>query len=385
MFCKNTGMNEKQQKLFFKVLDDVASDAWKNPDATVESVNAEITKVLAYHSYFDDPLEKQVIDFSTVHPIVHDEEVIELFKKLHNFRYYLIDTPHQGATLGSSYTGSFKNEVVKYIGSLSFSCGIAPWTCGPYLLASPFVYDDVFWMLNSFVGDWLTTNSAKDEASNTDAYIMKYHPKYQGMTVNNIYRDLYRKHDLNGGARDELYSQAKGGIGSSIYHYGIIGLALTSAAALALVTLIPAVKYISEKVFPIVKTLAINIFETTKKAISIIRNKGIVPVLKKGVSVIKDRVVKPVVNFVNNKIIKPVKNFVKNKVVKPIVKTVKKAVRAIKNKVVKPVVRFVKNKIVTPVKNFFKKIFSPQKSKHKSVTRKRNTKTKHKNVKKGRR
>ena len=255
---------------------------------------------------------------------------------------------------------------------------------------------DTFFQANSLLGDELTIIDNKDLITDIDAYILKYHPKFKDLPLNERIEKYYSTDNLNK-KREEYYKEVlelkSEGTGANNYSTILKFGSMITLAALGLFLLnikngisefrTNPKKMIKEKIIPSL----INNFEELKKdplayatkktsarfgnfvadaivttkalvtfIVNKINNKIIKPIVYRVVKPIYNAVIRPISSFMYNKVAKPIyNNVVKpvyNKVIKPVVKWgYSNIVKPVYNKVIKPVVKWVYNNIVKPVYN----------------------------------
>ena len=240
---------------------------------------------------------------------------------------------------------------------------------------------DTFFQANSLLGDELTIIDNKDLITDIDAYVLKYHPKFKDLPLNERIEKYYSTDNLNK-KREEYYKEVLElkSEGTGVNNYSTIlkfGSMFTFAAlGLFLLNIKNGIsdflknpkkmieeKIIKEKIIPSL----INNFEELKKdplayatkktsarfgnfvADTIVTAKAVVTFTA---NKINNKIIKPIVNRVvkpiYNAVIRPISSFTYNKVVKPIYNNV---VKPVYNKVTKPVVKWGYNNIVKPVYN----------------------------------
>ena len=235
---------------------------------------------------------------------------------------------------------------------------------------------DTFFQANSLLGDELTIIDNKDLITDIDAYILKYHPKFKDLPLNERIEKYYSTDNLNK-KREEYYKEVlelkSEGTGTnnystilkfgSMFTLAALGLFLLNIKNGILEFLTDPKKTIKEKIIP---SLINNSAELKKDPLAYIGNKISAPlgnfvadtiVTTKSVvtftaNKINNKIIKPIVNRVvkpiYNAVIRPISSFMYNKVAKPIYNNV---VKPVYNKVIKPVVKWGYSNIVKPVYN----------------------------------
>ena len=255
---------------------------------------------------------------------------------------------------------------------------------------------DTFFQANSLLGDELTIIDNKDLITDIDAYILKYHPKFKDLPLNERIEKYYSTDNLNK-KREEYYKEVlelkSEGTGTNNYSTILKFGSMFTLAALGLFLLNikngisdflkNPKKMIKEKIIP---SLINNFAELKKDPLAYatkktsdrfgnfvadtiviakavvtftankINNKIIKPIVNRVVKPIYNAVIRPISSFMYNKVAKPIyNNVVKpvyNKVIKPVVKWgYSNIVKPVYNKVIKPVEKWGYNNIVKPVYN----------------------------------
>ena len=255
---------------------------------------------------------------------------------------------------------------------------------------------DTFFQANSLLGDELTIIDNKDLITDIDAYILKYHPKFKDLPLNERIEKYYSTDNLNK-KREEYYKEVlelkSEGTGTNNYSTILKFGSMFTFAALGLFLLnitngisdflddprkmikekiIPSLinnfaelkkdplAYIGNKISAPLGNFVADTIVTTKSVVTFtankINNKIIKPIVNRVVKPIYNAVIRPISSFVYNKVAKPIyNNVVKpvyNKVIKPVVKWgYSNIVKPVYNKVIKPVVKWGYNNIVKPVYN----------------------------------
>ena len=325
------------------------------------------------------------------------EDVEELLKGIHGENKYKLDFPHLPMPLATAEKSVWYKEVGKFIAGLSplNIVGVTP--------------SDTFFQANSLLGDELTIIDNKDLITDIDAYILKYHPKFKDLPLNERIEKYYSTDNLNK-KRGEYYKEVlelkSEGTGTNNYSTILKFGSMFTLAALGLFLLnikngisdfLDAPReMIKEKIIPIL----INNFEelkkdplayatkktsdrfgnfvadtivTAKAVVTFTANKIIKPIVNRVVKPIYNAVIRPISSFMYNKVAKPIyNNVVKpvyNKVIKPVVKwgysnivksVYNKVVKPVYNKVIKPVAKWGYNNVVKPfVEPIYNKVIKP--------------------------
>ena len=387
-FLENTGMTQEDKKKFLNYIHEVAKDARTKYGNDQNKINHAIANAIAYSAYHDSFLQKRTNDFGEK-PRNLSEDVEKLLSDIYNENYYKIDFPHLAMPLATSEKSVWYKEVGKFIAGLSplNIVGVTP--------------SDTFFQANSLLGDELTIIDNKDLITDIDAYILKYHPKFKDLPLNERIEKYYSTDNLNK-KRGEYYKEVlelkSEGTGANNYSTILKFGSIVTFAALGLFLLnikngisefrtdpekMIKEKMIKEKIIPIL----INDFEELKKdplayatkktsarlgnfvadtivtakavvtfTANKINNKIIKPIVNRVVKPIYNAVIRPISSFTYNKVAKPIyNNVVKpvyNKVIKPVVKLgYSNIVKPVYNKVIKPVAKWGYNNIVKPVYN----------------------------------
>lgn len=157
----------------------------------LRKVNHDIANAIAYPAYKDDKLQNLTNDFGGG-PNVIDKEAEKLLGEIHDNERYLIDFPHLAAPLSTSERSVWWKDVLKVLAGENI------------LLLSP---RDVFFQMNSRVGDALTNHNKRDKIVNQDAYIFRYHPEFQGLYLNEKIYKYYHIENLEK-QREKYYKEA---------------------------------------------------------------------------------------------------------------------------------------------------------------------------------
>ena len=382
-FLENTGMTQEDKKKFLNYIHEVAKDARTKYGNDQNKINHTIANAIAYSSYHDNLLQKSTNDFGEK-PRNLSEDVEKLLRWIHGEDKYKLDFPHLAMPLATAEKSVWYKEVGKFIAGLSplNIVGVTP--------------SDTFFQANSLLGDELTIIDNKDLITDIDAYILKYHPKFKDLPLNERIEKYYSTDNLNkkrGEYYKEVLESKSEGTGMNNYSTILKFGSMVTFAALGLFLLnikngisefrTDPEKMIKEKIIPIL----INNFEELKKdplayatkktsarfgnfvadtivtakavvtfTANKINNKIIKPIVNRVVKPIYNAVIRPISSFTYNKVAKPIyNNVVKpvyNKVIKPVVKLgYSNIVKPVYNKVIKPVVKWEYNNIVKPVYN----------------------------------
>ena len=362
-FLENTGMTQEDKKKFLNYIHEVAKDARTKYGNDQNKINHAIANAIAYSSYHDNFLQKSTNDFGEK-PRNLSKDVEKLLNEIHGEDKYKLDFPHLVMPLATAEKSVWYKEVGKFIAGLSplNIVGVTP--------------SNTFFQANSLLGDELTIIDDKDLITDIDAYVLKYHPKFKDLPLNERIEKYYSTDNLNK-KREEYYKEVlelkSEGTGTNNYSTILKFGSMFTLAALGLFLLNikngisdflkNPKKMIKEKIIPIL----INNFEELKKdplayatkktsarlgnfvADTIVTAKAVVTFTA---NKINNKIIKPIVNRVvkpiYNAVIRPISSFMYNKVAKPIYNNV---VKPVYNKVIKPVVKWGYNNIVKPVYN----------------------------------
>ena len=382
-FLENTGMTQEDKKKFLNYIHEVAKDARTKYGNDQNKINHAIANAIAYSSYYDNFLQKSTNDFGEKTRNL-GKDVEDLLDDIHTDSNYKIDFPHLAMPLATSEKSVWYKEVGKFIAGLSplNIVGVTP--------------SDTFFQANSLLGDELTIIDNKDLITDIDAYILKYHPEFKDLPLNERIEKYYSTDNLNkkrGEYYKEVLESKSEGTGMNNYSTILKFGSMVTFAALGLFLLnikngisefrTDPEKMIKEKIIPIL----INNFEELKKdpvayatkktsarfgnfvadaivtakavvtfTANKINNKIIKPIVNRAVKPIYNAVIRPISSFMYNKVAKPIyNNVVKpvyNKVIKPVVKWgYSNIVKPVYNRVIKPVAKWEYNNIVKPVYN----------------------------------
>ena len=382
-FLENTGMTQEDKKKFLNYIHEVAKDARTKYGNDQNKINHAIANAIAYHSYHNNFLQKSTNDFGEK-PRNLSEDVEDLLNRIHSKDKYKLDFPHLAMPLATAEKSVWYKEAGKFIAGLSplSIVGITP--------------SDTFFQANSLLGDELTIIDNKDLITDIDAYILKYHPKFKDLPLNERIEKYYSTDNLNK-KRGEYYKEVlelkSEGTGANNYSTILKFGSMFTLAALGLFLLnitngisdflddprkmikekiIPSLinnfaelkkdplAYIGNKISAPLGNFVADTIVTTKSVVTFtankINNKIIKPIVNRVVKPIYNAVIRPISSFVYNKVAKPIyNNVVKpvyNKVIKPVVKWgYSNIVKPVYNKVIKPVVKWGYNNIVKPVYN----------------------------------
>ncbi|VTX80631.1 Uncharacterised protein [Gemella haemolysans] len=390
-FLENTGMTQEEKKKFLNYIHEVEKDARTKYGNDQNKINHAIANAIAYSSYHDSFLQKSTNDFGEK-PRNLSKDVDDLLSNIYRKSNYKIDFPHLAMPLATSEKSVWYKEVGKFIAGLSplNIVGVTP--------------SDTFFQANSLLGDELTIIDDKDLITDIDAYVLKYHPKFKDLPLNERIEKYYSTDNLNK-KRGEYYKEVlelkSEGTGANNYSTILKFGSIVTLAALGLFLLnikngisefrTDPKKMIEEKIIPslinnfaelkkdplayatkktsarfgnfvadtIVTAKAVVTFTANK-----INNKIIKPIVNRVVKPIYNAVIRPISSFMYNKVAKPIyNNVVKpvyNKAIKPVVKwgysnivkpVYNKVVKPVYNKVIKPVAKWEYNKVVKPVYN----------------------------------
>ena len=382
-FLENTGMTQEDKKKFLNYIHEVAKNARTKYGNDQNKINHAIANAIAYSVYHDNFLQKSTNDFWEK-PRNLSEDVEELLMGIHSNDKYKLDFPHLAMPLATAEKSVWYKEVGKFIAGLSplNIVGVTP--------------SDTFFQANSLLGDELTIIDNKDLITDIDAYILKYHPEFKDLPLNERIEKYYSTDNLNkkrGEYYKEVLESKSEGTGMNNYSTILKFGSMVTFAALGLFLLnikngisefrTDPEKMIKEKIIPIL----INNFEELKKdpvayatkktsarfgnfvadaivtakavvtfTANKINNKIIKPIVNRAVKPIYNAVIRPISSFMYNKVAKPIyNNVVKpvyNKVIKPVVKWgYSNIVKPVYNRVIKPVAKWEYNNVVKPVYN----------------------------------
>ena len=382
-FLENTGMTQEEKKKFLNYIHEVAKNARTKYGNDQNKINHAVANAISYSTYHNNFLQKSTNDFGEK-PRNLSEDMEELLRKIYKESYYKIDFPHLAMPLATSEKSVWYKELGKFIaGSSPLSIvGITP--------------SDTFFQANSLLGDELTIIDNKDLITDIDAYVLKYHPKFKDLPLNERIEKYYSTDNLNK-KRGEYYKEVlelkSEGTGANNYSTILKFGSMITLAALGLFLLnikngisdfldapremikekiIPSLinnfkelkkdplAYVAKKASASVGNFVADAIVTTKAVVTFtankINNKIIKPIVNRVVKPIYNAVIRPVSSFMYNKVAKPIyNNVVKpvyNKVIKPVVKWgYSNIVKPVYNKVIKPVAKWEYNNIVKPVYN----------------------------------
>ena len=394
-FLENTGMTQEDKKKFLNYIHEVAKDARTKYGNDQNKINHAIANAIAYSSYHDNLLQKSTNDFGEK-PRNLREDVEDLLKRIHGEKKYKLDFPHLAMPLATSEKSVWYKEFGKFIAGLSplNIVGVTP--------------SDTFFQANSLWGDEMTYLDKKDYITDIDAYILKYHPDFKDLSLDERIEKYYSIEKLDE-KRGEYYKQIlemkSEGAGAKVYADVLKVGSILSVATLGLLLLnikngisdflknprkmikeiiIPSLvnnikefikefkknplAYIGNKIFAPLGNFVVGATLTTMSVVTFtankINNKIIKPIVNRVVKPIYNAVIRPISSFVYNKVAKPIFNTVVkpvyNKVIKPVVKWgYNNIVKPVYNKVIKPVVKWGYNNVVEPIYNsIFKPIYN---------------------------
>ena len=386
-FLENTGMTQEDKKKFLNYIHEVAKDARTKYGNDQNKINHAIANAIAYSTYRDSFLQKSTNDFGEK-PRNLSKDVEELLGDIYRQSKYKIDFPHLAMPLATAEKSVWYKEFGKFIAGLSplNIVGVTP--------------SDTFFQANSLWGDEMTYLDKKDYITDVDAYILKYHPDFKDLSLDERIEKYYSIEKLDE-KRGEYYKQIlemkSEGAGAKVYADVLKVGSILSVATLGLLLLnikngisdflknprkmikeiiIPSLvnnikefikefkknplAYIGNKIFAPLGNFVVGATLTTMSVVTFtankINNKIIKPIVNRVVKPIYNAVIRPISSFVYNKVAKPIyNNVVKpvyNKVIKPVVKWgYSNIVKPVYNKVIKPVVKWGYNNIVKPVYN----------------------------------
>ena len=394
-FLENTGMTQEDKKKFLTYIHEVAKNARTKYGNDQNKINHAIANAIAYSSYHDNFLQKSTNDFGEK-PRNLSEDVDDLLSDIHTESNYKIDFPHLAMPLATAEKSVWYKEFGKFIAGLSplNIVGVTP--------------SDTFFQANSLWGDEMTYLDKKDYRTDIDAYILKYHPDFKDLSLDERIEKYYSIEKLEE-KRGEYYKQIlemkSEGAGAKVYADVLKVGSILSVATLGLLLLnikngisdflktprkmikeiiIPSLvnnikefikefkknplAYIGNKIFAPLGNFVVGATLTTMSVVTFtankINNKIIKPIVNRVVKPIYNAVIRPVSSFVYNKVAKPIyNNVVKpvyNKVIKPVVKWgYNNIVKPGYNKVIKPFVKWGYNNVVEPIYNsIFKPIYN---------------------------
>ena len=316
--------------------------------------------------------------------------------EIHGKDKYKLDFPHLAMPLATAEKSVWYKEFGKFIAGLSplNIVGVTP--------------SDTFFQANSLWGDEMTYLDKKDYITDIDAYILKYHPDFKDLSLDERIEKYYSIEKLDE-KRGEYYKQIlemkSEGAGAKVYAdvlkvgsilsvatFGLLLLNIKNGISDFLKTprkmikeiIIPSLvnnikefikefkknplAYIGNKIFAPLGNFVVGATLTTMSVVTFtankINNKIIKPIVNRVVKPIYNEVIRPISSFVYNKVAKPIyNNVVKpvyNKVIKPVVKWgYSNIVKPGYNKVIKPVVKWGYNNVVEPIYNsIFKPIYN---------------------------
>ena len=382
-FLENTGMSQEDKKKFLNYIHEVAKDARTKYGNDQNKINHAVANAISYSVYHNNFLQKSTNDFGEK-PKNLTGDMVQLLKNIHKDEIYKLDFPHLAMPLATAEKSVWYKEVGKFIAGLSplNIVGVTP--------------SNTFFQANSLLGDELTIIDDKDLITDIDAYVLKYHPKFKDLPLNERIEKYYSTDNLNkkrGEYYKEVLESKSEGTGMNNYSTILKFGSMVTFAALGLFLLnikngisefrTDPEKMIKEKIIPIL----INNFEELKKdpvayatkktsarfgnfvadaivtakavvtfTANKINNKIIKPIVNRAVKPIYNAVIRPISSFMYNKVAKPIyNNVVKpvyNKVIKPVVKWgYSNIVKPVYNRVIKPVAKWEYNNIVKPVYN----------------------------------
>lgn len=385
-FLVNTNMTKEEKKAFLNYIHSVAKEARAKYGNDKNKVNHAVSNAIAYSTYHKDILQKLTNDFEKK-PINLTDSISELLGNTHQNNKYKIDFPHLAMPLATSEKSVWYKEAIKFV------AGFSP------LRILEITPKDTFFQANSLLGDQLTVIDNKDLITDIDAYILKYHPAFKDLPLDERIEKFYSIENLEE-KRTEYYNevleqQSEGAGANSFSKVLAIGSFLTlSSVGLLLIYEIRGIlnikngivqflqnpiKYFNDKIRPAVT----NIFNEFKKdPLTYIGNNISSPfgnliantmvyakaVVTFGANKFKNKVIKPLADRVKpvyNAVIRPAATFIKNKVVKPIYDGVIKPVingvnthivKPVYNNVIKPVGNWMQKKVVKPI---YQKVIKP--------------------------
>ena len=379
-FLENTGMTQEDKKIFLNYIHEVAKDARTKYGNDQNKINHAIANAIAYSAYHDNLLQKSTNDFGEK-PRNLSEDVEELLMEIHGKDKYKLDFPHLAMPLATAEKSVWYKEFGKFIAGLSplNIVGVTP--------------SDTFFQANSLWGDEMTYLDKKDYITDIDAYILKYHPDFKDLSLDERIEKYYSIEKLDE-KRGEYYKQIlemkSEGAGAKVYAdvlkvgsilsvatFGLLLLNIKNGISDFLKTprkmikeiIIPSLvnnikefikefkknplAYIGNKIFAPLGNFVADAIVTTKSVVTFtaykINNKIIKPIVNRVVKPIYNAVVRPITTFINNRVVKPLYN----NVVKPVTKWgYTKIVKPVYNNVVKPVIKWGYNNVIKPAYNY---------------------------------
>ena len=192
-FLENTGMTQEEKKDFLNYIHEVAKDARTKYGNDQNKINHAIANAIAYSAYHDNFLQKSTNDFWEK-PRNLSEDVEDLLMGIHSNDKYKLDFPHLAMPLATAEKSVWYKEVGKFIAGLSplNIVGVTP--------------SNTFFQANSLLGDELTIIDNKDLITDIDAYVLKYHPKFKDLPLNERIEKYYSTDNLNK-KREEYYKE----------------------------------------------------------------------------------------------------------------------------------------------------------------------------------
>ena len=382
-FLENTGMSQEDKKKFLNYIHEVAKDARTKYGNDQNKINHAVANAISYSVYHNNFLQKSTNDFGEK-PKNLTGDMVQLLKNIHKDEIYKLDFPHLAMPLATAEKSVWYKEVGKFIAGLSplNIVGVTP--------------SNTFFQANSLLGDELTIIDDKDLITDIDAYVLKYHPKFKDLPLNERIEKYYSTDNLNK-KREEYYKEVlelkSEGAGTNNYSTILKFGSMFTLAALGLFLLnikngisdffknpkkmikekiIPSLinnfaelkkdplAYVTKKTSARLGNFVADTIVTAKAVVTFtankINNKIIKPIVNRVVKPIYNAVIRPISSFMYNKVAKPIyNNVVKpvyNKVIKPVVKWgYSNIVKPVYNKVIKPVVKWGYNNTVKPVYN----------------------------------
>ena len=376
-------MTQEDKKKFLTYIHEVAKNARTKYGNDQNKINHAIANAIAYSSYHNNFLQKSTNDFWEK-PENLTDDMEELLKNIHEDKFYKLDFPHLAMPLATAEKSVWYKEVGKFIAGLSplNIVGVTP--------------SDTFFQANSLLGDELTIIDNKDLITDIDAYILKYHPKFKDLPLNERIEKYYSTDNLNK-KREEYYKEVlelkSEGTGTNNFSTILKFGSMFTLAALGLFLLnikngisdflknpkkmikekiIPSLinnfaelkkdplAYVTKKTSARLGNFVADTIVTAKAVVTFtankINNKIIKPIVNRVVKPIYNAVIRPISSFMYNKVAKPIYNNVvkpvNNKVIKPVVKWgYNNVVKPVYNKVIKPVAKWEYNNVVKPVYN----------------------------------
>ncbi len=260
-FMENTGMNAEQKKLFLDYLDFLYVKAKEKYGNDINKINHFIANGICYSVYGKDIKQKAVNDFGDVDECLDDFhesiQLKELLKDIYQGEEYKIDFPHLAMPIATAEGSGAMKEFFKMI----LSNPISP------SLSSELSYKEIFFQLNSLMGDNLSYIDDKDLASDIDAYILYFHPDFKNIPLHQRIFKYYSIKNLDD-KRSKFYDEAvtimaeKNNLDKEDYKEQINVLAAFALGGIAIATIVKV-----KKEFEKVKTVVGQTVKIFKKVV----------------------------------------------------------------------------------------------------------------------